>query len=81
MVNWFSAGVSSSQQISWPVLAALASAEIFRQTRLFGPDNAVISGISAIALIPKVRAVFGEPRRMGLNPWPSFEARKRRTSG
>src|ERR1700716_2903206 len=34
MVNWFSAGVSSSQQISWPVAPALASAQIFRPARL-----------------------------------------------
>src|SRR4051794_15749612 len=33
MVNCFSAGVSSTQQISWPVRTALASAEIFRPAR------------------------------------------------
>src|SRR5437879_9571216 len=34
MVKWFSAGVSCSQRFFWPVGAALASAEIFRQARL-----------------------------------------------
>jgi hypothetical protein len=34
MVNWFSAGVTSSQQISWPVGGGLASVQIFRQARL-----------------------------------------------
>jgi hypothetical protein len=67
MVNWFSAGVSSSQQISWPVAAALASGEIFRQARLF---------YSGHRRHPEVRAVFGEPRRMDLSQWPTLEARK-----
>src|SRR5665213_3630449 len=56
MLKSFSAGVSCSQRFLWPVGAALASAEIFRQARGAQFDHRRHPRVTALPLL-EVRAL------------------------